>query len=41
MQANVGDLIILRSKEEIDQSTFIRQTGADGAIDWDFFTGRP
>jgi hypothetical protein len=40
-QANVGDMIILRSKEEIDLATFIRQASTNAAIDWDFFTGKP
>jgi len=39
-QLNVGDQIILRTPEEIAQSLFFRQTGADGVIDWDFLTGR-
>lgn len=39
-QWNVGDLIILRSREEITQTSFIRQ-GSSLTIDWTFFNEVP
>lgn len=37
----IGDIIILYSREEIDQALFIELTSTDGQIDWDFFIGSP
>ena len=39
-QLNVGDVVRLRSREEIASALFIRQGGSDGAVDWSFFSGQ-
>jgi len=38
-QWNAGDIIILRSADEIRLAKFIRQASVDATIDWHFYTG--
>lgn len=40
-QWDPSDTIVLRSRQEIDHFQSIRQAGANAAVDWDFFNGRP
>ena len=37
-QADIGDRIILRSREEIEKASFIRAGGTSATIDWQFWT---
>lgn len=38
VQANVGDIIMLNSRDELDRVEFIRQGSVDAALDVEYFT---
>lgn len=40
-QADPSDYVILRSRQEIIDSSFIRQAGTNAVIDWQFYTEPP
>jgi hypothetical protein len=38
VQANVGDIIILNSRDALDRFEVIRKSGTDAALDIEYFT---
>ena len=40
-QWDAGDMILCRSKEEIEGINLVRQGATSASIDWQFFTGQP
>lgn len=38
IQANVGDIIVLNSRDELDQMRMIEQTSTDASVDIEYFT---
>ena len=39
--ADIGDQIVLRSRDEIVAFSAIREGGTSASIDWDFYTEAP